>query len=322
MINNINNINYINYINYIKSDYSNLKTFVINLDDYKENYIKQLPYLETIGLKVERFKGINALKDEHLNPIYKEYISNFAFKFTPKSVIGCALSHILCCKHIYENYINPNNNNNNNNAIEFNESSYGDKTPYFLIMEDDAFPKYVKEDFLNRLNKTIEDIEILDPNWEIIQLHSDFIYETKETYNVHLICGSTAAYLISKNGIKKTINDKIYSHIDVFLHNFIKYKKYRTKINLFYTNEKDSLNRSINKTKNLSYYSLYTKTNILELFNKYTNLLELRGEKTWEIFLEFKMLKLPYFKKEYTANEIIDILLGIFLMKKTIKYLK
>ena len=51
----------------INSDYSNLKTFVINLDDYKANYTKQLPFLENIGLKVDRFSGNNALKDEHLS---------------------------------------------------------------------------------------------------------------------------------------------------------------------------------------------------------------------------------------------------------------
>ena len=99
----MNNINYL-----IKPDYSNLKNFVINLDDYKENYIKQLPYLESIGLKVERFSGINALKDQHLKTEYIQYIqyiqyiSNFALNFTPKSVIGCALSHILCCKYIFD----------------------------------------------------------------------------------------------------------------------------------------------------------------------------------------------------------------------------
>jgi len=304
-----------NYTNPIKEDYSNLKTFVINLDDYKENYIKQLPYLESIGLKVGRFCGINALKDEHLKPEYKEYISNFAFNFTPKSVIGCALSHILCCKHIYNNYINTEDNNNNNN------SSYGDKTPYFLIMEDDAFPKYLKEDFLNRLNKTIYEISLLDSGWEIIQLHSDFLYETKESYNTHLMSGSTGAYLISKNGIEKTINDKVYSHIDMFQHNFITYKKYRAKENLFYTNEKTSLNRIINKTKNFKYYSLYLKSYALELFNKYTNLLNLRGEKKYEHFLEFKILKFPYFKKEYTANEFIDYLFSLLLTKKIINFI-
>ena len=304
-----NNINCL-----IKPDYSNLKTFVINLDDYKKNYIKQLSYLENLGLKVERFSGINALKDEHLNPIYKEYISKFAFNCTPKSVIGCALSHILCCKHIYENYINLEDNNN----IACRAMS----PQYFLIMEDDAFPKYIKEDFLNKLNKTIYDIQILDPNWEIIQLHSDAFYPTTNTYNTHFFTGSTAAYLISESGLKKNLKSKILSHMDFVEHNFIKFRKYRAKENLFYTNEKDSLNRNTNKKKNLSYYSLYIKSNLLESINKYTNLLELRGEKKYENFLEFKIFKLPYFKKEYSANEFIDYLLGLFLMKKTIKYLK
>ena len=305
----MNNINYL-----VKSDYSNLKTFVINLDDYKENYIKQLAYLENLGLKVKRFVGTNALKDEHLKPEYREYISKFALNFTPKSVIGCALSHILCCKHIYENYINLEDNNN---------IARGAISPqYFLIMEDDAFPKYNKSEFYQELNKTISDIQILDPNWEIIQLHSDAFYPTTNTYSTHFACGSTAAYLISESGLKKNLKSKILSHMDFIEHNFIKFRKYRAKENLFYTNEKDSLNRNINKTKNISYYSLYLKSYLLEVINKYTNLLKLRGEKSYANFLEFKILKLPYFKKEYTANELIDYLIGFFLMKKSIKYLK
>ena len=303
-----------NYTNPIKEDYSNLKTFVINLDDYKENYIKQLPYLESIGLKVERFSGINALKDEHLKPEYKQYISNFAFNFTPKSVIGCALSHILCCKHISNNYINP----DNNNTIEVNESSYRGKTPFFLIMEDDAFPKYLKTEFYERLNKTIYEISLLDSGWEIIQLHSDAFFATNETYNTHPVCGSTAAYLISNFAIKKILKFKLIGHVDFVEHNFITYKKYRSKENLFYTNEKESLNRNINQTKNFKYYSLYLKSYVLDLFNNYTNLLKLRGEKKYKNLLEFKILKLPYFKKEYTANEFIDYLFSLFLAKKLI----
>jgi GR25 family glycosyltransferase involved in LPS biosynthesis len=297
-------------VNYpIKPDYSNLKTFVINLDDYKENYNKQLPYLENIGLKVERFSGINALKDEHLKPEYKQYISKFANNFTPKSVIGCSLSHILSYKYIYENYI-------------INESSYGDNTPFFLIMEDDAFPKYLKTEFYEILNKTISDITILDINWEIIQLHSDAFYPTKNSYNTHFFTGSSAAYLISKNGIVKNLISQIYSHLDFVQHNFIKFRKYRAKENLFYTNEKESLNRNINQTKNFKYYSLYLKSYLLELFNKYTNLIELRGEKKYENFLEFKVLKLPYLKKEYSANETIDYSFSLLLKKKKINYIK
>ena len=308
-----------NNTNYpINPDYNNLKTFVINLDDYKTNYIKQLPYLESIGLKIERFSGINALKNEHLKPEYKQYISNFAFNCTPKSVIGCALSHILCCKHIYENYINL----EDNNELKLNEPSYGDKTPFFLIMEDDAFPKYLKSEFYERLNKTIYEISLLDSGWEIIQLHSDAFYPTTNTYNTHFFTGSTAAYLISESGVKKNLKSKILSHIDFVEHNFIKFRKYRAKQNLFYTNEKDSLNSNISKIKNLNYYSLYLKAYTLKSFNKYTNLLNLRGEKSYANFLEFKLLKLPYLKKEYSANEIIDYLLGLFLTKKFIKYLK
>ena len=297
MINNINNINY------IKPDYSNLKTFVINLDDYKENYIKQLPYLENIGLTIERFKGINAIKDEHLNPDYKQYISKFANNFTPKSIIGCGLSHVLCCKYIYDNYIN--------------KSSYGDKTSYFLIMEDDAYPKYNKKEFYNNLNKTINEIIILDSTWDIIQLHSDAFFPTKNTYSGHLISGSTAAYLISEKAIIKTIKSKLYSHMDFIEHNFLKFRKYRAKENLFFTDEKNSLNRHKLKKKSFYYYSLLLKHYILNNINYYFKILPLRGEKTYANFLEFKIIKLPYFKKDYTVNELIDYLIGFLLIRSS-----
>ena len=54
----------------------------------------------------------------------------------------------------------------------------------------------------------------------------------------------------------------------------------------------------------------------MELFNKYTNLLKLRGEKTYAILLEFKVLKLPYFGKEYTTNEVIDYLLAGYVLAR------
>ena len=293
----------------IKADYSNLKTYVINLDDYKANYTKQLPYLLNIGLHVERFGGVNALKDEHLNPEYQQYISNYAKNFAPKSVIGCALSHILCCKHI--------------------KATYSEKTnepmPYFLIMEDDAFPLYAKEEFYEHLNKSIYEIQVLDSNWDIIQLHSDGFIPTKDTYNTHIACGSTAAYLISLNAINKTSTSKIYGHIDVVMHNFIKYNKYRTKENLFYTDEKDSLNRGQVKSKlNYKYYSLLLKSKFCELLNKYTHIIPLRGEKEFQHHLELKALREPFFSKEFTLNDIIDyfltfIIISKFLIKKKYK---
>jgi GR25 family glycosyltransferase involved in LPS biosynthesis len=288
----------------INPDYSNLKTFVINLDDYISNYTKQLPHLLNLGLKVDRFSGVNAIKNEHFKHEYKQYISSYAKNFAPKSVIGCALSHILCCKHIYSNY-----SKKTNDALQF-----------FLIMEDDAYPLYNKEEFYERLNKSIYEIQLLDSNWGIIQLHSDAFFPTKDTYNTHIACGSTAAYLISLNAINKTLSSKIYGHLDFIQHNFIKYNKYRTKENLFYTNEKISLNRIQVKSKlNYKYYSLLLKSNFCELLNKYTHIIPLRGEKKYQHFLEFKLLKEPFFNKEFNVNDLLDYLLTFIILKKCLK---
>jgi len=291
--------------NHLKADLSNLKTFVISLDDYIGNYLKQLPYLEEIGLKVERFQGINALKDEHLQKEYEHYISTFAINFTPKSVIGCSLSHILCCKHILENYVK-------------NNIARGTIFPHYLIMEDDAFPKYNKEDFYKELNNSINEITLLDPDWEIIQLHSDGPFPTEKTFSTHYLSGSTAAYLISEKGLNKMLKQKVVHHIDIVGQNFIRYNKYRTKNNLFYTEEKTSTNRTIQNKYNFNNMSMFLKTKILEIINKYFSLL--RGEKTCDIYLKFKMLKLPYLKREYTSNELIDYLVGFFILKKLYLY--
>jgi len=287
----------------INADYSNLKTYVINLDDYKVNYTKQLPYLLEIGLNVERFSGINALKNEHLKPEYQQYISSYAKYFAPKSVIGCALSHILCCKHIKSNY------------FEKNVSM-----PYFLIMEDDAFPLYNKNEFYEHLNTSIYEIQVLDNKWDIIQLHSDCILPTKDTYNTHIACGSTAAYLISPNAINKILTSKIYGHLDFIQHNFIVYNKYRTKENLFYTNEKDSLNRlQVTSKLNYKYYSLLLKSKFCELLNYCTHIIPLRGEKKYQHFLEFKLLKEPFFNQEFNANDLLDYLLTFIVLRKILQ---
>ena len=288
----------------IKADYSNLKTYVINLDDYEANYTKQLPHLLNIGLHVEKFSGINALKDEHLKPEYQQYISTYAKNFAPKSTIGCSLSHILCCKHI--------------------KATYSEKTnepmPFFLIMEDDAFPLYNSEEFYEHFNKSIYEIQLLDSKWDIIQLHSDCILPTKDTYNTHIACGSAAAYLISPDAINKTSTSKIYGYADFIQHNFIKYNKYRTKENLFYTNEKTSLSRTQVKSKlNYKYYSLLLKSKFCELLNKYTHIIPLCGEKKYQHFFEFKALREPFFNKEFNTNDLIDYLFIFIIISKFLK---
>ena len=288
----------------IKHDYSNLKSFTINLDDYKDNYNRQADSLLRLGIISERFSGVNALKDEHVKSSYKKYVSNFALNYTPKSVIGCALSHIMCCKYIYKNYIKKTKMRTIDN--------------YFLIMEDDAYPLYEKDEFYEKLNKTLQEISILDKNWEIIQLHSDGIMPTIDTYSTHIGSISAAAYLISKSAIKKTLKSKIYSHIDLIHHNFMNYNKYRAKENLFYTDEKNSLNRIV--SYKLSSYSLYLKSKLFEIINYYTNIIQLRGEKKFLHYFEYKVLKEPFFNKEFNTNDIIDYIIGFKILSKLVYY--
>lgn len=291
--------------NIIKYDYSNLKSFTINLDDYKDNYNKQAYYLLKLGIVSERFSGVNALKDEHIKSSYKKYVTNFALNYTPKSVIGCALSHIMCCKYIYKNYIKKSTKQSN-------------ISNYFLILEDDVFPLYDKVEFYEKLNKTLYDIQILDKNWEIIQLHSDGIMPTIDTYSTHIGSISAAAYLISKKAIKKTLKSKIYSHIDLIHHNFMNYNKYRAKENLFYSDEKTSLNRVV--SHKLSSYSLYLKSKLFEFINYYTNIIQLRGEKKFLHYFEYKVFKEPFFNKEFNANDIIDYFIGLKILSKLYYY--
>lgn len=294
-----------NYV--IKYGYTNLKSFTINLDDYKSNYDKQAIQLLKLGLISERFSGVNALKDEHFKTSYRKYVSNFALNYTPKSVIGCALSHIMCCKYIYKNYIK----NQKTQHKEHNPN-------YFLIMEDDVFPLYDKDEFYEKLNKTLYDIQILDSNWEIIQLHSDGIMPTIETYSTHIGSISAAAYLISKKAIKKTLKSKIYSHIDLIHHNFINYNKYRAKENLFYSDEKTSLNRIV--SYKLTSYSLLLKSKLFEFINYYTNIIQLRGEKKFLHYFEYKVFKEPFFNKEFNTNDIIDYIIGLKILSKLYYY--
>jgi len=192
--------------------------------------------------------------------------------------------------------------------------------PFFLIMEDDAFPLYNKEEFYERLNKSLYEIQLLDSNWDVIQLHSDGFFPTKDTYNTHIVCGSAAAYLISINGINKTLNEKIYGFIEFNQHSFIKSNKYRTKENLFYTNEKTSLSRIQVKSKlNYKYYSLLLKSKFCELLNKYTHIIPLQGDKSYQHILEFKFLREPLFEKEFTINDLLDYLLAFIILKKMLK---
>jgi len=131
----------------MNNNFFKIKAFVINLDGSEDNYNKQKPHLENIGLDVYRFKGINGNKNEYLE--YKKYINPIALKISPKSTIGCSLSHILLAKYISENY----------------------NDQYYLIFEDDAYPVELyntKNNFYSKLYKTIDEVNKINKDWDII----------------------------------------------------------------------------------------------------------------------------------------------------------
>ena len=263
-----------------------MKTFVINLDSSIHNFKKQKYYLEKIGLNPIRFSGINALKNEHLS--FKKYISLFALLFTPKAIIGCGLSHILLAELL-------------NNLSE--------KEDYYLIMEDDVFPLVDKKTFNNELKELIANITIIDKNWDIIQLHSDALFPSHETYFCHWLSASGAAYLISRNAIKKMANEKFIHHIDIHTNIDTKYNKYKSRKNLFFTDEKTSMNRSNTKNCLIQYEEI--------ILNK---IFPLRGEKTWEILLKTKLINIPYLNQEISTDEFFNYLILSILLIKSVKF--
>jgi len=252
-----------------------LKAFVINLDDYKENFDKQKPYLENLGLEVHRFKAINGNKDEHLQ--YKDIIHPLALIYAPKSTIGCSLSHTLLYKYICDNY----------------------DDNYYLIMEDDGYPleKYSNAYiFYNKIQEIITEVSQINKNWEIINLFTSGIVYTNN--NINILSMSTCVYLISKNALCKFKNIPIYWHHD-FVLNIIA-KKYKSRINLFYTDESFSTNRIESNT----YFS-----NIKAKLLSY--ILDIKGV-SYNQALAYKFIRIN--NTNYTINDIIDFLLVIIII--------
>ena len=55
----------------------NIISFVINLDNYEENYKKQLPYFNSINLSPKRFSAVNAINNQHIK--HKNLINLISF---------------------------------------------------------------------------------------------------------------------------------------------------------------------------------------------------------------------------------------------------
>lgn len=194
-------------INIINNFFDNV--YLVNLEKSKDRLNNITKILNNENIKFERFNAVygKELSDEYIKTI----TTNFCYNFCPKSVIGCALSHILIWKDILKkNYKNS------------------------LILEDDI---YFDENYKNNLKKSLNE---LPHDWDIVYLGcgglcnkdnknnlSEFISKiifqkinNRIIYNNYIFIPEyptgTFSYGISNNGCRKLLNiiKKIEKHID------------------------------------------------------------------------------------------------------------
>jgi GR25 family glycosyltransferase involved in LPS biosynthesis len=210
--------------------------------------------LESIGLNPIKFQGVNAMKDEHLK--YSEKIHVFCKYFCPKGMVGCGLSHILLAEKLHKENVS-----------------------IALVLEDDAYPKVSRLD-LEEIIASVPD------DWEIIKLHCD-LYCKDGSYDNEMN-SSTACYLINIKGMKKLSSFKVHHHIDGQI-NWSDMKVYKSKYNMFMTDESTS---TLRDTENVHWASYFTK--------KPTS-----GEKNTNAIYQSKVFRL--LNTEYTVGDMLDM---------------
>lgn len=250
-------------------------SFVITL---KDNLGKQEIALNEVGIYPEIFKGVDGRKDEY--KYHEDRISNFCNVLCTKSIKGCGLSHILLNEKIYKMGI-----------------------PIALIFEDDAYP-IDGLDIGYEIDKVLQEVP---DDWEIIRLHCDtFCKDGTNSIEapMPMFNGSTAAYLVNAQSAKKISETLLNTHID--LQQNVSFKIYKTKRNVFWTDE----STSTNSTKQKSWISpLY---NIMFPITS--------GEKTWDIVLSFPVFVIPFtnigINSQHIINAFLITLLLVYVLKK------
>ena len=165
-----------------------MNTYIINLDESKSNLIRTKNELKKINYNlnnVYKFSAVNGKKIDR----NKEYIHPFCRILCTDKTIGCGLSHIKLCKKLKNENVN-----------------------IALILEDDI-KTLPNMNLNNELNNVIIKINKINPSWDIIILHKQGYCKEMER-SLGKMCGSTAAYLISKSGINKMADLKLSYHID------------------------------------------------------------------------------------------------------------
>jgi GR25 family glycosyltransferase involved in LPS biosynthesis len=271
------------------------KTYVINLEKDIENFNVLQTKLNKIGINPIRFNAIYGKEIKDFSK-YDKYISNYSKYFSPRGLVGCALSHYTLLDQIYSNYLK------------------NKDTEYTLILEDDAIPlikdKKVIEDIIPRIPK----------DCDILLLYCQGICNYNKTNNEFIkkskinILGSTASYLVKNSSIPKLLKKKIYFHIDL--------QWYNTEIINFYIYHKMLFNVDENESYNINIKlrNLFKFINTINFNDKFNN-------STLNELLSFKIFRIPLLGIELSGIEIIIyiiimiIIFTIYKSKKSINKL-
>jgi len=209
-----------------------MNTYIINLEKDSSNLQRTKNELKKSGFNMKNIHRFNAVNGKNINR-WDEDIHIMCKNICTDKMIGCGLSHINLCKEL----VNKN-------------------LKYVLIVEDDIL-NIPSINYQKELNKTILYFEQKDPNWDIIILHDSGVCKKNEKTN-GLFCGSTAAYLISNNGLKKMSQIKLGCHIDHNRNSY--YFNTYSGPHLFDTNENQSKIEVLNKIRFLDNSFYYWAT--------------------------------------------------------------
>ena len=170
-------LNYYNNINYIDN------IFWINLDRSIERKNNMESILNNINIPYKRISAVDA-KD----PTFPTIINNLEIKDSLSNYeIACTLSHLKAINHASQN-----------------------KGEYFMICEDD-----ITFDNLKYFKKTLKDIILNSPPFDILLIYKTCLFEIEETYakwidyydkGIDFYIYGTCCYIISRSGINKINN--------------------------------------------------------------------------------------------------------------------
>ena len=216
--------------------------YVINLDK-DQNRLKEI----TRHLHPNKFTRIPGIYGADLNLENDKEFTKVCKYVTPKSAIGCTVSH----KKAWSTFFQTSNKE------------------YALILEDDAIPVNT-----NYMNETELSIQNATPDWDIIKLDYWPNYDDKYNNNFSLLL---TAYIINKKCFEKNITKKHNYHLD-FDMQFYNLKIYNNPNKIFIQIWDDNNNSNNRKKKSynpISYSYEVLNFKVIRIINAEFTLAEL-----------------------------------------------